>query len=94
MKLPTWFAFCQLGFFPGKQVREVCRQTDRSIAAGGNKGRSPGGRPPPLFLEQTEARKAIKNLGETGSPHLSKGLDGRPPALSQGLVLALSRLLL
>ena len=93
MKLPTWFAFCQLGFFPGKHVREVCRQTDRSIGAGGNKGRGLGAAPL-LFLEQTEARRAIKNFGETGSPYLSKGLDDRAPPLSQGLDPALRSFLL
>ena len=39
------------------------------------------GAAPLLFLEQTEARRAIKNLGETGSPYLSKGLNDRAPPL-------------
>ena len=51
--------------------------------------------PPPIFLDQTEAQRAEKNFQETGSPHLSRGLDDRPPPrpllalLSQGLDPAL-----
>ena len=51
-------------------------------------GRGPGGHappPPPLFLDQTEARRAEKIfLGGTGPP-LSQGLDDRPRLLSEGL---------
>ena len=44
-------------------------------------GEGPGGAAPhPLFLDQTEARRADKILGEIGLPHpLSKGLDDQPP---------------
>ena len=55
-------------------------------------GKGPGGPAPhPLFLDQTEARRADKILGEIGLPHpLSKGLDDQPPPpLSQGLDPAL-----
>ena len=52
------------------------------------------GAAPLLFLEQTEARRAIKNFGETGSPYLSKGLDDRAPPLISGLDPALRSLLL
>ena len=49
-------------------------------------GRGPGG-PPPLFLDQTEARRA-ENCFWRPPPPLSKGLDDRTPTLSQGLDLA------
>ena len=63
-------------------------------------GRGQGGPPlhrsrPPLFLDQTEFRKAEKFFLETAlpPPRLSKGLDDRPspppPPLSQGLDPAL-----
>ena len=48
-------------------------------------GEGPGGvRPPPLFLDQTEARRAEKHFFGRPPPPLSKDLDDRPP-LSQGL---------
>ena len=37
---------------------------------------------PPLFLDQTEARRAEKNFFETTPPPLSQGLDDRVPPLS------------
>ena len=40
-------------------------------------GRGPGGSAPPLFLDQTEARRAEKFFDAT--PSLSHGLDDRPP---------------
>ena len=42
--------------------------------------------PPPIFLDQTEARRAQKNLCRGGGrlpPPLSKGLDDLPPPLIQ-----------
>ena len=55
-------------------------------------GRGPGGPPPPpLFLDQTEARRAEKNFFWDRGPPLSQGLDDRPPPspspslLSEGL---------
>ena len=40
----------------------------------------PGGpAPPPLFLDQAEARRAKKIFLETTPPRLSRGLDDRPP---------------
>ena len=49
-------------------------------------GRGPGARRP-LFLDQTEARRAEKPFfGDHPPPPLSKGLDELPPPpLSQGL---------
>ena len=53
-------------------------------------GRCPGG-PPPLFLDQTEARRAekVSFVLRPGSspPRLSQGLDDRasPPTLPEGL---------
>ena len=47
-------------------------------------GEGPGGPSPPLFLDQTEAQRAEKNLFEAGVPPLSQGLDDAPP-LSVGL---------
>ena len=35
---------------------------------------------PPLFLDQTEAQRAEKNCFGELPPHLSKGLDDRPPS--------------
>ena len=61
----------------------------------GGSGRSRGGHP--LFLDQTEARRAEKNfiwdrppslISGSGWPSLhplSRGLDDRPPPLSRGL---------
>ena len=43
-------------------------------------GGGPGGSATPLFLDQTEARRAEKILFlETGPPPLSKGLDDQTP---------------
>ena len=46
----------------------------------------PGQGSPPLCLDQTEARRAQKNLRPV-TPPLSQGLDDRPPPppLSEGL---------
>ena len=46
----------------------------------------PGQGPPPLCLDQTDARRAEKNFfGDLSPPPpLSQGLDDRPP-LSEGL---------
>ena len=48
-------------------------------------GEGPGGPRPPLFLDQTEARRAEKNLGGGTGPPLSQGLDDRPRVLTEGL---------
>ena len=46
--------------------------------------------PPPLFLDQTDSRRAEKNFFWWPSPPpLSKGLDDHAPPLSQGLDQAL-----
>ena len=39
----------------------------------------PGEPPPPLFLDQTEARRAEKIVSETAPPLFSKGLNDPPP---------------
>ena len=45
-------------------------------------GEGPGGvRPLPLFLDQTEARRAKKHFFWRPPPPLSKDLDDRPPPL-------------
>ena len=53
----------------------------------GIQGMSPGGRPPPSFLDQTEARSAEKSFSgvrPTPFPVLSKSLDnGAPPLISR-----------
>ena len=52
-------------------------------------GAAPAPAPPPLFLDQTEARRAEKIWGETRPPAvpppplLSKGLDDRPHLISR-----------
>ena len=46
----------------------------------GDPGKGPGGPPPPLLLDQTEARGAGKIFFETGAPSpFSQGVDDRPP---------------
>ena len=56
--------------------------------SGGSRGRARGSPPaPPLFLDQTEARRAEKIFLVTAPlPHLSQGLDDPPPPpfLSEG----------
>ena len=49
-------------------------------------GKGPGGPGSPLFLEQTEVRRAEKNFLETGTPpsHLRVGMT-LPPPLSEEL---------
>ena len=51
----------------------------------GDPGTGPGGPPPPLLLDQTEARGARKFFFESGAPPFSQGVDDRPPPLSEGL---------
>ena len=51
-------------------------------------GRGPRGLGPPLYLDQTEARKAEKYFFGRPPPLLSQGLDDHPPTpplLSEGL---------
>ena len=48
-------------------------------------GEVPGELGPPLFLDQTQARRAEKNLFEYRPPPLFQGLDDRAPPLSEGL---------
>ena len=54
-------------------------------------GGARGAHPPPLILDQTEARRAEKNFFETAPPPpFSKGLGAAPLlSLSQGLDAAL-----
>ena len=67
-----------------KNCRKVSRPPDRT--SGGSRGGARGARPPPLFLDQTEARRAEKILfGDRG-----QDLEDHPPApLSEGLDLPL-----
>ena len=59
-----------------------------ALVSGGSSGRARGGGGgawPPLFLDQTEARRAEKIFFFRPGPPLSQGLDDRPP-LSEGLM--------
>ena len=62
---------------------------NRGVCTLADPGEGPGGpRPPPLFLNQTDARRAEKMFGGGGTgPPLSQGLDDRPRLLSEGLDL-------
>ena len=53
------------------------------IVSGGSRGGARGARPP-LFLDQTEARRTEKNVFDPPPP-LSHGLDTPPPPLFEGL---------
>ena len=55
------------------------------IQSGGSRGGARGGPAPPLFLDQTEARRAEKFFWQTGPPSLCQGLDYWAPPLSEGL---------
>ena len=47
----------------------LCRAlTMSSISSGGSRGGARGARAPTLFLDQTEARRAVKNVLETTPP--------------------------
>ena len=51
-------------------------------SSGGSRGGAWGARPPPLFLDQNEARRAEKKNWEGRGPPLSQGLDDHlPPSL-------------
>ena len=52
-------------------------------------GKGPGTPSPPLLLDQTEARRAEKNLFWDRASPLSQGLDDRPPSLRYGSAIAL-----
>ena len=62
-------------------------------------GTAPGGySPSPLFLDQTEARRAEKKFLRDCPPYLSKGLDDRspsppPPPTYQGKLLHVQTIL-
>ena len=57
----------------------------RDVYSGGSRGGARGGCPP-LFFDQTEARRAEKVLFlRPGPPALSQGLDDRATPLSEGL---------
>ena len=58
------------------------------VSSGGSRGGVGG--PPPLFSEQSEARRAERCVFfQTGSSPLSQGQDERPPSFSEGLDLPL-----
>ena len=60
---------------------------NRGVCTLADPGEGPGGAHPPLFLDQTEARRAEKILGGGTGPPLSQGLDDCPRLLSEGLDL-------
>ena len=70
------------GKFP-LAVLSICATYQLSLSGGSRGG-------PPLFLDQTEARRAEKNVFGDPTPPLSKGLDDQDPSLSQGLDTVLS----
>ena len=49
------------------------------LSSGGSRGGTLGGRPPPLFLHQTEARRAEKIFLETGHPPCLRDWMTAPP---------------
>ena len=54
--------------------------------SGGSRGGAWGARPPPLFLDQNEARRAEKKIGRAGAPpYLRVWMTTSPPPLSEGL---------
>ena len=62
----------------GKRDAEIgSRRRGKGLSSGGSRGGARGGGPP-LFLDQTRARRPKKMCWETAPP-LSKGLDDRPP---------------
>ena len=63
-------------------IQNVLRQRANTHFAVADPGEAP---PPPLFLDQTETRKAEKKFGDCPPPPLSQGLDDYPPLLSEGL---------
>ena len=50
------------------------------IVSGGSRGGARGARPP-LFLDQTEARRTEKKFFEPPPPPISHGLDTPPPLI-------------
>ena len=67
------------------QSTNINRPIPFVIQSGGSRGGTRGGPAPPLFLDQTEARRAEKFFWETGPPSLCQGLDYWAPPLSEGL---------
>ena len=64
---------------------KLTQYSDLTILSGGSRGGARGVRPP-LFLDQTEARRAEKNVGDRPPPtSLSQGLDDRAPLFPEGL---------
>ena len=85
---------CCMGLLKGKN-ENTGLETNRSPEARARTGDwSRGGTrappPPSLFLDQTEARRTEKSLGETGPPFIQgSGWPPPSPPLSQGLDAAL-----
>ena len=52
--------------------------------SGGSRGGARGPRVPPLFLDQTEARGAEKDFGDSPPP-VSQDLDDRPLLISRSV---------
>lgn len=64
------------------------------VSSAGSRGGARGGRPPPLFLVQTEAQRAEKIFLGDRPLALSNGPDDRPPLISKVWIrLPLSRLI-
>ena len=66
-----------------REGRKIClfgwwKDPKGLTSSGGSRGKVP-----PLFLDETEARRAEKKFSETGSP--PPPLDDRPHPISQGL---------
>ena len=64
----------------------MTQYSDLTILSGGSREGARGVRPP-LFSDQTEARRAEKNVGYRPPPptSLSQGLDDRAPLFPEGL---------
>ena len=72
---------------PGQKQVDQLLLGATAVADPGEGPGGPGGRGPPLFLDQTEAQRAEKKNIWDQDP-LSQGLDD-PPPLSEGLDLPL-----
>ena len=57
----------------------------RTLVSGGSRGRAPGASPPPLLLDQTEARRAEKLFVKSGLLRYLRVWMTAPPLLPEGL---------
>ena len=65
------------GLFPTPRAQVMVKCPGSAPVSDPGKGHAP----PPLFLDQTEARRARKKCVLRPPPSLSQGLDDRPPSL-------------